>query len=448
MFDFDIHSPASFFPTWGGEMTAFAKGLSPNRTFCGEAGTRRLLQHIYEQIPLLIHEVPSGTQIFDWVVPLEWNVESAYIRDSKGNTLIDLADYPTSVLGQSKSVHEFLSWEELAPHLFSDPNQPSHIPTLTSYYKNQWGFCIPHTLREQMGEDIYEVYINASHNPGYLSYGEFYIPGESHEEILICVPISYPFLDESNLYAITLAAFLAKHLNSGGLRTYSYRFLFAPTTIGTIAWLALNQEQVDRIRNGMVLSEIGPIGEFNYHKSKQGNAGIDQVFQHLSDYENKVVKVSDFSPLSGEARQFGSPGFNMPIGSLSRTSLGGTPTQFDKSIRPQDLEDSLHFVLGALDLLETNEIYQNHNPFCEPQWEKRGLQDAIDQNTYDKETYRQSLIWTWSESDGKTSLIDISRKSQLPYWVIQQAAKVLEAQELLRPLKFTPRSEVLLNTYL
>lgn len=452
MFHFDKNSPASSFPTWGGEMNDFAKYFLTPQTDCGETGTRQLLQRIYEHIPLLIHEVPSGTQIFDWVVPLEWKVEKAYLTDSHGNTWVDVADDPNFVMGYSKPVHEFLSWEELSPHLFSNPKQPNDIPSLTSYYNNQWGFCIPHTLREQMGEDIYEVCIEASFTPGYLSYGEFYIPGESHEEILIHVPLSYPFTDNSNCYAITLATFLAKSLDRGSLRKYSYRFLFAPSTIGTIAWLALNQEQVDRIRNGIVLSDMGPTGEFSYQQSRQGNAGIDQVFQYIGDLGNKVEKVSGFSPSSTEARQFNSPGFNMPVGCLSRPPLGGRPTLLThttqtQSSRPQDFEDSLHFLLEALDLLETNEIYQNLNPFCEPQWEKRRLHDATHGGATHGEAYHLSLLWTWSESDGKTSLIDIARKSQLPYWSIQKAAKELETQELLRPMKFTPRSEVLLNTY-
>ena len=444
MFNNTRNSASGSFPHIGDDIQTFVQEVHSTMNRDSEVGEAELLQMIYQHIPLLIHEVASGTSIFDWEVPQKWTVKNAYLKDSQGNTLLNIHEDPHCLVGYSQPVKGFFSLDELIPHLFSQPDQPDLVSPKTFYLKDKWGFCLPYRLREQLKEDIYEVCIESAFAPGYLCYGEYYIPGERQEEILICTQFGHPRPQNSHFTTLGIATFLAKYLDQQSLRKYSYRFLFTPTHIGPITWLALNQEQLDRVRHGLVLSELGSQGSFSYQKSQRKQAEIDRAFEYLSTLDPKLGELREFSPVGSGNRNFCSPGFNLPMGSLSRYEMAPLTAIPSSSIdldTPQNLLDSFHFVLEALEILEGNEVFENLFPFCEPQWTKKGIIDSTDGKKGVNDTYRNSLLWVWSQSNGKTDLIQIARDSKLPFSIILQAAKDMEAHGLLKSVPQVPSLE-------
>ncbi len=444
MFDNTQKSASGSFPRMGGDIQTFVQEMNSRMNGNSEVEDAELLQMIYQHIPLLIHEVACGTAIFDWVVPEKWSVQNAYLKDSQGNTLLNIDQQPQCLVGYSQSVKGFFSLDELMPHLFSQVNQPDLISPKTFYTKDQWGFCLPHRILQQLKEDIYEVCIESSFASGYLCYGEYYIPGESQEEILICTPFEYPFVRNSHFSSLGIATFLAKYLDQQSLRKYSYRFIFIPSHIGPITWLALNQDQLDRVRHGLVLSNLGAQGTFSYQKSRQKIGEIDRTFEYLSTIGLKKGEIREFSPVGLNNRNFCSPGFNLPMGSLSRypvPSINAGNTHSIELEAPQNFLDSFQFVLEGLEILEGNEVFENLSPYCEPQWTKKGFFDPADGKKLVDDGYRKSLLWVWSQSDGKTDLIQIAQDSQLPFATILQAAKDMEEYGLLKPVPQVPSLE-------
>ena len=255
-----------------------------------------------EDVALQVHEVPSGTPVFDWTIPKEWNIRDAYVKNSKGERVIDFARSNLHVVGYSTPVHDWMSRERLREHLFSLPDRPDWIPYRTSYYSEQWGFCVSHRQFEQLPDDRYEVCIDSTLTEGSLTYGEYFVPGQSSDEVLISAHICHPSLCNDNLSGVALAACLAQSLSGLSLR-YSYRFLFIPGTIGSITWLARNEANVSRIRHGLVLSCVGDRGGLFYKKSRQGNAEIDRTAAHVLRHSGTPHQIRDFSPWGYDERQ-------------------------------------------------------------------------------------------------------------------------------------------------
>src|SRR5579864_3104332 len=302
----------------GNTVYALIRDLYPIcRSITGD-GFRQTLKRLSQEIPLQIHEVPTGTQVFDWTVPREWNIRDAYVKNSQGERVIDFRQHNLHVVNYSVPVHRQMSLAELKPHLHSLPDRPEWIPYRTSYYTPNWGFCLPHRQLEQMPEDQYEVCIDSTLEEGSLTYGEYYLKGKAADEILISVHACHPSLCNDNLSGVSVATFLAAHLSGAELR-YSYRFLFIPGTIGSITWLSLNESRVDRIRHGVVLTCVGDRGGFNYKKSRRGDAEIDRAFTHEL---GRPSAIHEFSPYGYDERQYCSPGFNLPVGCLMRTPHG------------------------------------------------------------------------------------------------------------------------------
>ena len=237
----------------GEEMYELISRLYPIcRSITGD-GVRATLKHLKRHIALEIHEVATGTKVFDWTVPKEWNIKTAYINDSQGQKVVDFKKSNLHVLNYSIPVNTKLSLKELRKHLYSLPEHPEWIPYRTSYYNKNWGFCLPHNQLLGLSEGEYEVFIDSSLEDGHLTYGEYYLKGETDAEVLISTHICHPSLANDNLSGIAVAAFLAKHLSKLSLK-YSYRFLFIPGTIGSITWLSLNESQVSRIRHGLSIN--------------------------------------------------------------------------------------------------------------------------------------------------------------------------------------------------
>ena len=395
------------------------------RSITGD-GVRRTLRMIQERIPLEIREVPTGTQVFDWTVPKEWNIRDAWIKDPSGKKIVDFQDCNLHVLNYSMPVHEKLPLAELKKHLFSLPDKPDLIPYRTSYYKEAWGFCLRHHTLESLPDGEYEVLIDSTLADGALTYGECLLPGDSEREVLLSTHVCHPSLCNDNLSGIAVMTELARELQSRPRRRYSYRFLFIPGTIGSITWLALNDVKID---HGLVAANLGDPGKFHYKKSRRGNAEIDRAVLSVLRSSGEPFGVEEFAPFGYDERQYCSPGFNLAVGSLTRTPYGRYPEYHTSAdnldfVKPEALEGSLRTYLAVIDVLEGNRRYRNLNPKCEPQLGRRGLYRAIggDESGRAREL---ALLWVLNLSDGENDLLDVAERSGMSFAAIRQAADAL-----------------------
>jgi len=417
----------------GNELHAFAAQLYPIcRSITGE-GIRRTLAEINERLPLQIFNVPTGTPVFDWTVPKEWNIRDAYIRKPGGERIVDFRKSNLHVLNYSAPVQAKMTLGQLKTHLFTIPDHPDWIPYRTSYYKEDWGFCLTHNQMLAMDEGEYEVCIDSTLKNGSLTYGECYLPGKTNDEVLISSHACHPSLANDNLSGLAVATFLAKLLSQCD-RRYSYRFLFIPGTIGAITWLAQNREAVGRIRHGLVLTCIGDSGGFHYKKSRRGDTETDRVAAHVLKHQSEPSEIIGFSPYGYDERQYCSPGFNLPVGCLMRSVWGTFPEYHTSAdnldfIRPERLARSLDVCGRIIDVLENNRIYRNLNPYCEPQLGRRNLYRSAGGNAIGEET--NALLWVLNLSDGEHSLLDVAERSGIAFSMIKAAAARLEGAGLL-----------------
>jgi aminopeptidase-like protein len=419
----------------GSEMHAFISELYPIcRSITGE-GVRSTLRLIQERIPLAVHEVPSGTPVFDWTVPPEWNIRDACIKNLQGDRIVDFRTSNLHVVSYSQPVAQRLPLSELKAHLHSLPDHPEWIPYRTAYYKKSWGFCLSHNQLLALADPEYDVCIEASLADGHLTYGEYCLPGEIQDEVLVSVHVCHPSLCNDNLSGIAVATFLADWLQSQP-RRYSYRFLFIPATIGSITWLSRNQHQVSRIRHGLVLAGLADAGPYTYKKSRQGDADIDRVMAHVLEHSGQAYSVVDFTPYGYDERQYCSPGFDLAVGCFSRTPYSQYPEYHTSAddlnfVKPQSLAQSLRRCQEAVDILERNRRFVSQNPHCEPQLGKRGLYRFIGGQAGEKEM-EMAILWTLNLSDGRHSLLDIAVRAKLPFARIHAAAAALVQTDLLK----------------
>jgi aminopeptidase-like protein len=404
------------------------------RSITGD-GVRETLRLIQKRIPLVIHEVPSGTKVFDWTVPSEWNVAAAYIKNQAGVRVVDFKTNNLHVMSYSSPVKKKMTLEELNPHLFSLPDHPEWIPYRTSYYQENWGFCISHTSRELLKKGEYEVVIDSTLRPGFLTYGESYLPGECADEVLVSCHVCHPSLCNDNLSGIAVAVLLAQAM-AARKRRYSYRFLFIPGTIGSITWLARNEDNVSRIKHGIVLTGVGDAGKITYKKSRQGQAEIDRAMTQVLKDSGDSHAIIDFFPYGYDERQYCSPGFDLAVGCFMRTPHGEYPEYHSSAdnlnfVKADSLERSFSRCLETFELLEHNRTYQNQNPKCEPQLGRRGLYRSI-AGQQEKQSKELALLWVLNASDERHALLDIAERSHLPFRLIHTAAEALVEVGLLK----------------
>jgi len=417
----------------GTEMFRFMEELFPiGRSITGD-GIRETLRRIGERIPLEIHEVPTGTHVFDWTVPKEWNIREAYIEDPGGRRVVDVADSNLHVVSYSVPVDARMPLSELKEHIHTLPNQPNLIPYRTSYYSETWGFCIQHERLQQLRDGEYHVRIDSSLEPGSLTYGECHLPGETEAEVLISCHCCHPSLANDNLSGIALATHLAERLRGLSLRL-SYRFLFIPGTIGSITWLSLNEQTVERIEHGLVVTCVGDAGPPTYKRSRKADAMIDRAAAHVLRHSGRPYRIVDFSPYGYDERQYCSPGFDLAVGSLSRTphnEYAEYHTSADdlSLVRPERLSDSLSLYLRVLDILEDDDTYLNVIAKGEPQLGRRGLYPPVGAQGVGAEL--MARLWLLNLSDGRYSLLDVADRSGLPFRDIKEAARVLSESGLL-----------------
>jgi aminopeptidase-like protein len=388
-----------------------------NRSLTGN-GNRETLKILSELVDFQITEVPSRTQCFDWTVPDEWNVKEAWIKDSKGKKIVDFARNNLHILGCSEPFQGKLSFQELSGHLFTLPDQPDLIPWLTSYYQRRWGFCLSHDQFERLDKNsMYEVLINSTlDEKGSMTMGEAILKGRSDKEILFSTYFCHPSMANNELSGPLVCSFLYSQLKQRKNLKYTYRFVFIPETIGSIYLLSrLGKHFRQKLDAGFVVTCIGDAGKFTYKKSRKGNTLADRVAETVLKQSEGEYTLKDFSPMGSDERQYCSPGFDLPVGSIMRTMHGEYPeyhTSADNKdfISFEAMEQSVFKLLDIIDVIENNEYLINTMPNCEPQLGKRGLYPTIGSNK-DTRSIVSSMMWILNLSDGTSDLINISERS-------------------------------------
>jgi aminopeptidase-like protein len=417
----------------GERVLSFVRDLLPIcRSITGE-GVRSTLQLIGARIPLVVHEVPSGTPVFDWQVPQEWNIRDAYVQDKDGRRVVDFRESNLHVVSYSVPVHRTMSLAELRPHLHTLPERPDWIPYRTSYYQPNWGFCLRDRDLQGLSEGLYEVHIDSTLAPGSLTYAECLIPGASNEEVLVFTHVCHPSLANDNTSGLAVATELARAM-LGGSHRFSYRFVFAPGTIGSITWLARNEAVVPRIVHGLVLGLLGDPGPLTYKRSVRGDAEIDRAAAYVLNASELPSSIEDYSPYGYDERQFCSPGFDLPVGRLTRSANDRYPEYHTSAddlglLSGEQLGGSIACAAQLLALLEANVTYRSLNPKCEPQLGRRGLYRQTGGNS--PAHFEHALLWVMNQSNGNRCLLDIAERSGIAFGVIQSAARALAGVGLL-----------------
>jgi aminopeptidase-like protein len=412
-------------------MHALAAELYPFcRSITGD-GVRATLAVLAQQIPVEVHEVPSGTQVLDWVVPEEWNIDDAFIATTEGERLVDFQASNLHVVSYSEPVRRQMTLADLQPHLHTHASNPEWVPYRTSYYSRDWGFCLSEHQLDGLSDGPFDVRIESRLEPGSLTYGELYLPGETEAEVLLSTHICHPSLANDNLSGIALLTELAASLAAES-RRLSYRFLFIPGTIGSITWLALNEATIARIRAGIVVACVGDSAPITYKRSRRGDALVDLAGAHVAMHSGG--RVLDFVPWGWDERQFNSPGFDLPVGCLTRSLEGEFPEYHSSAdsldlIRPERLEESLCAALAVVDLLEHDGTFRNLAPHGEPQLGRRGLYRAL--SGTDPGTRQLALLWVLNQSDGTRSVLEIAERSGIAFGDLHAAVRDLREAGLL-----------------
>lgn len=417
----------------GARAYEFVRELYPICRSITGAGVRETLARVAQRIPLEVHEVPSGTPVFDWEVPREWNIRDAYVKAADGRRVIDFKESNLHVVSYSTPVHATMSLAELRPHLHSLPDAPDRIPYRTSYYRADWGFCLRHRDLLALADGVYEVCIDSDLKDGSLTYAECYLPGKTQDEILVYTHICHPSLANDNASGIAVTTELAQAVAQGP-RDFSYRFVFCPGTIGAITWLAQNESRVGRIQYGLVLGLLGDPGPLTFKKSARGDTLVDRVGAHVVTTLDAASRVEDFSPYGYDERQFCSPGFDLAVARLTRSANNAYPEYHSSDddltlVQPQFLAQSLCAAARIIEALERNATYLNTLPKCEPQLGKRGLYRATG-GTHPSGR-EHALFWILNQSNGQRSLLDIAERAGIPFTVIRSAADELLQTGLL-----------------
>jgi aminopeptidase-like protein len=407
------------------------------RSITGD-GVRQTLSIISEYIPLKITDIPSGTKVYDWEIPLEWNIKDAWIKNNKGEKIVDFKKSSLHVLNYSIPVSKTVTLEELKEHLFTLPDQPDKVPYKTSYYVRNWGFCLSHNQFITLEEGDYEVSIDSTLNPGSLTYGEFFIQGKTNDEVLISTHICHPSLCNDNLSGIAISTFIAKSLSVLDLR-YSYRFLFIPTTIGSIAWLNMHEKEIKNIKYGLVLTLLGDTGKFNYKKTRSEDAKIDRIVENVLRHSYNDFGILNFSPEGYDERQYNSPGINLPVGRLTRSLHTKFPEYHNSGdnlefVKSDMLAEAYELVHTIMNTIEGNRTYLNLNPKGEPLFQKRIVYDSMADIKSKNREFQVAMLWVLNLSDGGNSLLDISERSGIRFDHIQKASGVLFKIGLIKEL--------------
>ena len=420
----------------GNDIHNFASKLwGINRSLTGE-GVRQTLTLIKEHLPnLTVKSVPSGTQVFDWIVPPEWHVNEAYITKPNGDKICDFSVNNLHLVGYSIPYSGKITLNELQKHLHSLPEQPNAIPYITSYYDERWGFCLTQEQRDTLEEGEYKVVINSKLFSGQLNYGELILPGESNEEVFLSTYICHPSMANNELSGPTVVTYLAKWLSQLTTHRYTYRFIFIPETIGSITYLSRNYKHLKKnVVAGFNVSCVGDDRSYSYVPSRNGKTISDTVSKHVLKWIDPDYTVYSWLDRGSDERQYCAPGIDLPIASILRTKYGQYPeyhTSLDNLkdvVTPKGLEGGYNAIRRALELLEKNRNYKV-NVLCEPQMGKRGLYQTL--SIKKKDEQGRLMMDFISYCDGKNSLLDIAELIGVPAWNLYEIVSKLEANNLI-----------------
>lgn len=424
-------------PQIGKHLHEFASTLYPIcRSITGD-GVRRTLRMIAESVPLEVHEIPTGTRVFDWEVPLEWNIEGAWVEGMDGHRYIDFDNHNLHIVNYSEPVDETIHYDDLVSRLHSLPKHPAWIPYRTSYYQRQWGFCLAHDDLKNMDRQRFRVRVDSTLRKGSLSYGECVIPGRSSDEVVFFTHVCHPSLANDNASGMAIATALANWLLQEA-RRFTYRLIFAPGTIGSLCWLKSNEPNLSRIRYGLVLALLGDESPLTYKQSRRGIRNIDTIVEYALSEQNLGGRVIKFDPYGYDERQLCSPGFDLPVGRLTRAINGGFEEYHSSAddlalIKPEALGDSFFALQTIVNILEEDHTYVNTEPKGEPMLGKRGLYESKGGTSPREE--QLAMLWILNQADGGESLLSIAKRSGLDFSVIASAASRLVQSGLLDELE-------------
>lgn len=423
----------------GYKIYTLANELWPiNRSITGE-GVRKTLSCIKKHLQNLnIRSVPSGTKAFDWIVPDEWHVSEAYIIVPNGEKICDFSINNLHLVGYSVPFRGRMKLEELQKHLHSLSEKPNAIPYITSYYKEQWGFCITQEQRNTLEDGWYEIVINSKLFAGQLDYGELILPGKSDQEVFLSTYICHPSMANNELSGITVATYLAKWLSELKIRRYTYRIVFVPETIGSITYLSKNYTNLKKkVIAGFNISCVGDERSYSYLPSRNGNTISDKVAKHVLKWIDPDYKSWTWLDRGGDERQYCAPGIDLPIASIFRTKYDDYPEyhtsldNLDNVVTPKGLDGGYWALRKALELVEKNKIYKV-NILCEPQMGKRGLYPTLASKIPEKQV--MVMMNLLSFCDGEHSLLDIAEKINIPAWDLYEPIEKLVSQDLISPI--------------
>ncbi len=357
------------------------------------------------------------------------------MKDASGERVIDFRRHNLHVVNYSTPVSAKMPLNELKRHLHTLPDRPDLIPYRTSYYKEAWGFCLAHNELLKLPEGDYDVCIDSTLTPGALTYGECVLPGEIDDEVLVSCHVCHPSMADDNLSGIAVAVELARRLRTQPHRL-TWRFLFIPGTIGSIAWLARNADRLNRIKHGLVLSCVGDPGGFTYKRSRRGAASIDRAVEHVLLHSGSPHRVIDFFPYGYDERQYCAPGFDLPVGCFMRSQHGTFPEYHTSAdnltfVTADSLEQSFETLWSVGQVIERDRVCVNLSPKGEPQLGRRGLYEGLAAGT-DSRQYEMALLWVLNQSDGSHSLLSIAERARMPFNVIVRAADALTVAGLLK----------------
>lgn len=395
-------------------------------------GVRQTLELIRARVPIEVHAVPTGTPVFDWTVNDEWTVRDAYVADLDGHRVIDFRAHNLHLVSYSAPVRARMSLEELRPHLHTLPDRPDWIPYRTTYYHRTWGFCLPHRQLEALGPGPYDVVVDSTVEPGVMNYGELVVPGDSAEEVLVSAHVCHPSLANDNLSGIVVATELARTLLARERRRYTYRFVFAPGTIGSLLWLSQNPDTWARVRHGLVLTGLGGGGPLVYKQTRRSDAPVDRAAGHV--VRRRGGEVRAYSPYGYDERQYNAVGFGLDVGRLSRTPHGEFPEYHTSAddlsfVSPAELEESFTAALEVVDVLERDVRHTNLSPYGEPQLGRRGLYPTTGGRSASDAV--MAMLWMLAYSDGEHSTLDIAEISGVAFADLHAAATDLREAGLL-----------------
>ncbi len=425
---------------YGSEMYEFVKRIFPIcRSITGN-GVRETLKIMQEYAPdIKVHEIPSGTQVFDWMVPSEWNIEDAYVENEAGERVIDFKETNLSVVGYSLPMDEMLSLEELKKIVFVEESQPEVIPYVTSYYRERSAFCTSKNRLEALPEGMYHAVIKSSLNPqGSLTYGEALIPGESDKEILISTYLCHPSMANNECSGPAVSIFLQKYLKSLPKLKYSYRFIYIPETIGSITYLSRNYETLKKnVVAGINLSCVGDNYDYSFVQTRYGNTLTDKLLHNLLSFHYPEYKTYSFLERGSDERQFCAPGIDLPVCSFCRTKYGKYAEYHTSAdnltyISPEGLGGALELLTKFVQAMEHNVKYRV-KCLCEPQLGKRGLYPTVSKKgSYDAVKALTDFI---AYADGTNDLLEISNIIQQPVDVLIPIAEKLLANDLIEKVE-------------